>query len=603
MTNNIKRPNFKINMVLMVLAITCMNFLCLQISAQIGRLLFSLKPVYALVNLGILLAFTGFCFACINKLWVSEAVCTAICVVYSFVNIYVVEFHRSPLTIPEFKNMRTALNVMGGYSIIAIKPLVFTAAVCVICAINLLIIKCLKKTETFIVNDHVCRRCEKRIRILIALGGCVYILGVLHLDKLTEPLNVGWSFEAIAGQYGYPLYFMTSALDMELDEPIGYSEEDLSSIPREYCSDKELDNTKTPDIILILNESFYDVSVVKDVKINSDYMGVFYGIENSISGYAVVPDIGGGTNNSEWELLTGNSTYLLKGATPFQVLDTSEASSIVSNLKELGYYTIGMHPADPGNYARNSGYNHMGFDEIYFEQDFDNKKYYGKRSWPTDASAYQYLTKQYENAIKKKRPIFNYLLTVQNHGDWNTNPSDDDIVHVIDFDNKTYEEKMNEYLSCILLSSEAFGELIEYFEKIDRPVIVCMVGDHAPAFIEEIADNNSPILQRATPFLIWANFPIEEKKNVMVSMNVLGALLLDTAGVNMIPYYRFLLDLSEEVPILTKYGSYVDKDGNTYSYSDDTRYRENIQKYFGLEYNNLQKTSIDEWFSINKGNR
>ena len=56
----------------------------------------------------------------------------------------------------------------------------------------------------------------------------------------------------------------------------------------------------------------------------------------------------------------------------------SNTSSIVSNLQELGYYTISMHPAPAGNYARNEGYKVLGFDEIHFENDYINKEYYGK---------------------------------------------------------------------------------------------------------------------------------------------------------------------------------------------------------------------------------
>ena len=174
------------------------------------------------------------------------------------------------------------------------------------------------------------------------------------------------------------------------------------------------------------------------------------------------------------------------------------------------------------------------------------------------------------------------------------------MVHVVDYENKMYEEKINEYLSCIALSTDELIKLINYFEWSDRPVILCMVGDHAPSFIEEISvkcDNNA-VLQRATPFIIWANFPIEERRDVMVSMNELGPLLLETCGVRMLPYYKYLSNLGKDVPVLTCYGEYIDKDGNIWLYTEDGRYSKGIQGYFWLEYNNLQKTSLDKWFSL-----
>ena len=93
-------------------------------------------------------------------------------------------------------------------------------------------------------------------------------------------------------------------------------------------------------------------------------------------------------------------------------------------------------------------------------------------------------------------------------------------------------------------------------------------------------------------------FPISEKTDVMVSMNELGPLLLNTAVVNMIPYYQYMLQLGKEVPVLTSYGSYIDADGKIFSYADDTKYSTNIQEYFFLEYNNFQKTSMNQWYRV-----
>lgn len=417
---------------------------------------------------------------------------------------------------------------------------------------------------------------------------------------MIETIQKCWHFKEAIGKYGNPLYFLASGLEYEVAAPIGYSEERIELIPIDNYSEKLPENNQTPDIILILNKTFYDNFLVVDVETDVDYVGQFYSMDNAISGYAVVPKIGGGTNNSEYELLTSNTTYLFQGITPFQTLDMSDSTSMVSNLKELGYYTIGMHPASSGNYARNTGYTLLGFDEIHFEDDFINKEYYGNRMLVTDACAYDYMIQWYENAKQDDKLVFSYLLTIQNHGDWVTNVADEDIVHVENYSNTSNEDKLNEYLSCVSLSVKALYELIEYFQNSERPVILCMVGDHAPSFIEEIAkeDDNNAILQRATPFVIWANFPIEEKTDVMVSMNELGSLLLDTAGVNMMPYYQYVLQLGKEVPVLTSYGSYIDADGNIFSYADDTKYSTNIQEYFFLEYNNFQKTSMNQWYRV-----
>ena len=49
-------------------------------------------------------------------------------------------------------------------------------------------------------------------------------------------------------------------------------------------------------------------------------------------------------------------------------------------------------------------------------------------------------------------------------------------------------DQINEYLTSIKLSDEAFMYLVNYFKTIDRPVVICMVGDHSPAFAKDIVD-------------------------------------------------------------------------------------------------------------------
>ena len=580
-----------------IFMVLCINFLVLQFATRgIGYIL-SINVWYGCINIGIILSFVGIVYCFIGKLWLSEAICSVICLIYSIINQYVIEFHGSPLTIPEFSNTKTAINVLGGYSLLSIKPLVFVLIIAIFSVLLFFLINIQKNNE----GQHIKEKQKKVItkRIIIFVFGIIFIGASLMSKTLTEPLQKCWHFKEAIGKYGYPLYFLASGLDYEVLPPDGYSEDNLQLIPIENYSANALGSNQTPDIILILNESFYDISLVTDVETDVNYKGQVFDMDNTISGHAVVPKIGGGTNNSEYELLTSNSTYLLQGITPFETLDMSDTASMVSNLNELGYHTIGMHPAAAGNYSRNTGYVRLGFDEIHFEEDFVKKEYYGERMLVTDACAYDYMIQWYENAIKESAPVFSYLLTIQNHGEWGTNESDEDIVHVKNCDN-TLEEKLNEYLSCISLSVEALNDLIQYFQKSERPVILCMVGDHAPSFIEEITekDINNAILQRATPFVIWANFPINEKKDVMVSINELGPLVLEEAGIKMMPYYQYILHMRKRVPVTTSFGNYIDADGKIFSYTDSTENSTNIQEYFFLEYNNLQRTSMKQWFSV-----
>lgn len=598
--NNTEICKYRLKALIIAVSISLINFVTLQISSQTFWQLFSLRILYAFINLGIMLAFACILYSFTSKLYISEAFFSAIITIYAVINIYVVEFHGTPLTIPEFANTKTALNVLTGYSFIVAKPLILVCGICILSIINFLLIKTQKRIETNIPHkQHTNIFFYLGYKALICLCACTFIFGITHMQKIIKPIREAWHFKEAIGKYGYPIYFLASGLEYTISAPEGYTDENIAALPiKDYLNTDSL-SSKTPDIIIILNETFYDISLNSDVETDIDYMGNFYTMNNSISGYAIVPKIGGGTNSSEYELLTANSSQLMQGITPFQTLDMASTSSIVTNLKELGYYTIAMHPADSENYARNKEYPNMGFDEIHFIDDFKETEFYGKRTLLTDKCAYKNMIAWYEQAIQQQKPIFSYLLTIQNHGEWNSNPPSEDIVHVINYNNKTTEERLNEYLSCISISVDGLNYLIEYFKKSERPVILCMVGDHAPSFIEEISDkNNSALLKRATPFIIWANFPINEKKEVMTGMNQLMPLLLETAQVQMLPYFNYITRLSKDIPILTSYGDYIDKDGTVHSYTDDSKFTESIKHYFWLEYNNLQKASLDEWFSL-----
>lgn len=84
-----------------------------------------------------------------------------------------------------------------------------------------------------------------------------------------------------------------------------------------------------------------------------------------------------------------------------------------------------------------------------------------------------------------------------------------------------------------------------------------------------------------TPLLIWANYDLSESvlagiESEYISTNYIPALLSDIAGVEDEPYYSFLLDALNEMPVITAYG-YTDNKGVFYS-RDDKEAPENLEE-------------------------
>ena len=93
---------------------------------------------------------------------------------------------------------------------------------------------------------------------------------------------------------------------------------------------------------------------------------------------------------------------------------------------------------------------------------------------------------------------------------------------------------------------------------------------------------------------------IKEKRSIEEKLRGMGLTdsashakdcLLDIAGMKLSPYYSYMLQLKEQIPILTAYGSYYDREGNLYSYDEDAglAYARAVDNYFYLEYHNLQQ--------------
>lgn len=533
------------------------------------------------------------------KEWFSCLFCSTIFFVIAEINHYTTKLHGMPLSIMDVKNARTALNVIGAYKITldfyAVIILIIFIINCVLCLVK-------RKID----KENSQKRSLKTVVIkktVICFAGCmVFYLGYFSDHPVKPKKTITWSWEEAYHQYGY----LACSIEMivrtrhVVDMPQGYSSDKVNNIEIMPTGDK---NDQMPDIILILNETFYDLRQIVDLKTDVPFMENIDNMENIIKGHAVVTYDGGGTNCSEYELLTSNSLQLMQGITPFNVLDMSRANTIVSHLNQLGYETTGAHAGPALNYSRGRAYPDMAFDKIHFIEDFKDKVYFNTRWGETDECLYQNLITWYEEDTKESAK-FMYLLTIQNHGGWEMNPPESDTVHALG-DFGEYQEIIDEYLSCIRLSDMAFKNLTEYFESVDRPVIVCMVGDHSPTFASSIVDEKYSKEEqnkrlRATPFVIWANFDIEDRDMGYLSMNYLMPLVLDTAKVKTSPYYDYMNKLRSEVPVLTSYNVYMDKNGKQYSYWDNTDYTEKVNGYLYLEYNNLQKNRVNDLFTAYK---
>lgn len=518
---------------------------------------------------------------------------TVLAVLYT-ANYFVLKFRGVPLKLNDLRAAQTAAEVVGGYDLTPSAEI--TMIWCVLLVYIVLAWQC---GGLFSLKKCI-REKQKRMGAVYAaafLAGSVLIVGMgrqlLYTDMLEEH-----GFANFAGFdqqmiYHFNGYLVSTCLDIQasrVTEPPEYSEEKVQQIIEAY-QDEEYQpkaEEELPHVILIMNESFSDLRLMGNLELSSENMGFFYSLEeNTVRGLVRASVLGGGTANSEFEVFTGASLGLLpSGYYGYQQGMYKERNSLVSMMDAAGYTTYSIHPESKKNWNRDSVYEKLGFDYSYWDEDFD-KNAKEVHNGICDRETYYMV----ENLFEAREPgerMFIFDLTMQNHGGY-TNSS---VERTVTAENVKSDEA-DVYLSCIQESDEAFEELITYFSGVDEKVLICMYGDHQPEFAdssfkegvfaqtENLSDTDRGLNQYKVPFVIWANYDIEEKTDYDISMNYLGVLLAKQAGIPLSPYFEFLSVYMQEYPIVTVH-TYMDAAG---AYHNWTTEQNELLDYRILQYN------------------
>lgn len=344
--------------------------------------------------------------------------------ILSLINYHILLFHGSPFLAGDILSIPTALNVISEYNVVLDSIVFRLLGICFIEILVWYLVYFKLKNKNHI--DLIFKRKHTLLLFLLNIC-CLFTLFFSPIAYFNKSL-FSWSWGPAMNQYGYGVCFLNSmyVINNHYSEPENYN---ADSIVCEISDDISAVNSNgSPDIILILNETLANLDVYVDMKESQDLFSKINNIDGIISGYTVSSLIGGGTNNSEYELLTSNSMQVLTLSAPFLSLNMAESTSIVSYLNELNYTTVGMHCGNSVNYNRNNAYVDIGFDLIKLgKEDFNYYSKNGNRPWK-DLDNYKDMIQTYESL--DDNPRFMYLLTYQNHGGYEQNDDNLDIIKV-----------------------------------------------------------------------------------------------------------------------------------------------------------------------------
>ena len=509
-------------------------------------------------------------------------------------NYFVLAFRGNPITPADIYALGTAMDVADHYVLTYNKA----AIVATIVLLGLCVIAC--KLESFKAFAIKKRLIAIVITAVVTVASSIHMTNVDDLAKDGIKVNL---FNQAKGylKNGYVLSFILNVQYTLVSQPDGYSPQKVDQIADKYkvTTGKNKTLTQKPNVVVIMNETFSDLNVVNKIKTNKEVMPFINNLkENTIKGHMLVSVFGGGTSNSEYEFLTGNSvsTLPLNGNAYTQFIK-HKVPSLASQLKQEGYDTLAFHPYKAHGWNRDSVYPLLGFDNFIDETSMNpnGEKF---RGWYSDSEDYNKIIDVF-NKKKSGQPLFLFNVTIQNHGGYYV--KDSKFNEEIQIQDEKATDTANRYLSLIHESDRAFEKIINYFKNQKEPTIVVMFGDHQPklpdSFYELLYGKslNSLSLKElqkkyTVPFIIWANYDIDEASDVKnVSANYLSSMMLEQTNLKLSRYNEYLLNLRKTIPALNANG-YVDKDGKDHEFSENNKYTKLINQYQYLQYNSLMDT-------------
>lgn len=524
----------------------------------------------------------------------SVLICNLILVLFGIISTFVTQFRSRPIAPWDFTAIGTALDVAVNYNI----NFSYIMVIALIMAVFLyFIMRAVPKSTTRRNRWYVAYPCMLlAVAVFFYCNGQYYLWDMNLLSKYQTDGTL-LTFTGLTNQY----------ITQQPSKPDSYDIDALEELGEQMRSDAKEDvnenKTKPVNVIQVMNETFSNLTVggagIEEAEGLTPYID---SLENTIKGNLYVSVRGGGTCNSEYETLTGNTTaFFNSGVYPYNMYMSRDVPSLVSYFNDLGYTTSGMHLGKSTNWNRASAYKKLQFQETYFLDNYDEDEIETLHGHPSDAADYKILEEIFESH-EGNQYIFN--VTYQNHGGFDNT---DDLEQTVDLSAYGSYDKAENYLSLIKISDEAYKSLIAYFSEVDEPTMIIMYGDHQPSlgsasdnlFFPDAGDSDEAMMQEyITPFIIWCNYDIEEEYYEKLSANYMQSLILHTGNFEKTAYQQYLWELKDRYPVITLYGCY-DSEGNFYSSVYDIA-DEWIENYRSLQYNNVfDKNRCEDLFWLN----
>lgn len=496
-------------------------------------------------------------------LWVT----TIPIIVLSIVNYYKILMNSKPLTIWDFGLIDELMKIQGDMTF-TIAGHVVLALVVVLVALITVSKKLWKQKPPKVAWSRRIGQAGGAMLVLVALVGGIYlkpdIFKLIGFDdtpynQVTFYENNGFMNSLIYG-INDKLALTSVTVTPEAQKVIDAQNQFIDQLPQP---------SKRPNIILLLNESFMDVTKIPNVEFNQDPLPTYRALtQETVTGNFVSSQFGGGTSNVEYDVLTGHTSFdLPKGMVPYTQLIHQPIQSLPQLLASYGYQNTSIHSYTGWFWNRESVHKNLGFEQLLDETTFVEPSMVGP--YISDQAFMNKIIETFETnkAANPDKPQFIFGISMQNHAPYGGEAKsigDESPIAITNSQGLDEEsiEVLEDYAQSTYLSDQALKKLLAYFEAQDEPTIVVQFGDHLPSMATilteagylsnpEQSELEQTLAKYTTPVLFWDNYDRLSQSSTKdlgyIGGNYLAPTLLQAANLPLSPYFQFLLDTKAEM--------------------------------------------------------
>jgi phosphoglycerol transferase MdoB-like AlkP superfamily enzyme len=523
-----------------------------------------------------------FFFLLTNNIFYSAAIISALFEAASIANRYKILYRDDPLVPQDIPLATEAMSIMSKTNL-QINPKMILL---VIFSFILL------AAVGFFIKSRKCNILLRAAGIVLCF---VIAFGANHQiyksNKIYNALPTSGPKYYVTGNFnsrGFIYSFLHNINTYPMEVPQKYSKAYAEKLRVKYPASAEKSPLHKPHVIIIMSEAFSDFTNNTKLVFDSgkDPLTNFKAISReSLSGHLIVPNFGGGTANTEYDILTGCMTENLSkaSASAFRLI-RKNTNALPRFFAGNGYNTLFMHPGDAWFYNRSNVYRSFGISDQIFIDAFKKPQDYKGYLVSDEAFANKIIDEfNRHRAADNGNPLFNFNVSIENHMPYTRGKFGSKVIEpvktTIPLSSKA-SELLSNYIEGVRDADRALGKLVGFFKQTDEPVILVFYGDHLPNLgqnnlvyneldysVNENGSMEEIMNSHKVPFIIWGNTQGKQSINFdaavkslalpedrIIGANYFGPLLYELLGYQGIyPFYDFLNDLRKSVPVQSRY--------------------------------------------------